>query len=638
MASAPPRKAPLRLPTGNCSLLPAVLIAAAWWLLTRPYQGIWHDGVFYAAQALHRLHPGRYAQDVFFLYGSQDDYTLFGLLQAGLTGQLDADRAFLLLSAVGAALWVYALLRLLRRWLAGFPLVAALVLVLSVDPHYGGYDVLSYGERFASPRVFSEALVLLALSWWLEGRRLLALCAVAGAALLHPLIALAGVGVFAWAYLRPRVSRPLLLWGALLAAGLLGMQLLVWTGVSPRLDEAWRQLVARRSPFVFPGLWLWSDWLRLALDAFLLWLASRRLGDESGRLTAWVLPVLALAMLWALAADGMGVQLAIAAQLQRVQWLAHLLALALAVPLCMSLWGKEDGWHRFLAIAVAGSLLFPLNLGGVVLPLMYGVYRWAEHRLPEGPRKGRLSWLLFMSVPCAGLALWLFYFVSDLVLVGSTDGRPLWLLTFIEMPVALGLLFAGQALSTRLHGESAWPWAYGACVLALGAACWDIRKPWSTVYDQPVRTLAIAPVQAMVPEGAVVYWESAVYVTPDNLARLDRGFERAWFWLRRAHYASFDQAAGNVFHRETAMETARRAAHLRRWGFRDGNLDWQARVEPPRKFRLSLARLQGVCTDPALDFVITDSRLPEARLGFTDPQTGRKFSVYDCGALRRGDG
>ncbi len=637
MPAAPSHKSPLGFPTGNWSLMPAVLIAAAWWLLTRPYQGIWHDGVFYAAQALHRLHPGRYAQDVFFMYGSQDDYTLFGLLQAGLTGHLGADRAFLLLSAVGAALWGYALLRLLSRWQAGFPLAAALVLVLSVDPHYGGFDVLSYGERFASPRVFSEALVLLALPWWLDGRRLLALCAAAGAALLHPLIALAGFGVFAWALLRPRASRPLLLWLALLAAGLLGMQLLLWAGASPRLDEAWRQLVARRSPFVFPGLWLWSDWLRVALDASLLWLASRRLGDEAGRLAAWVLPVLALGMLGALAADGMGVQLAIAAQLQRVQWLAHLLALALVIPLGLALW-RAGGWDRYLAVGMAGSLVYPLNLGGLVLPLVYGVYRWGARRLPDGPPAGGLPWLLFLSIPGAGLGLWLFYFASDLVLLGSTDGRPLWQLTFIEMPVALGGLFAGRALAKRLHRETAWLWAYGACVLLIGAANWDIRKPWSTVYDPPARTLAIAPVQAMIPENAVVYWESAVYVTPDNLARLDRGFERAWFWLQRANYASFDQAAGNVFHRETAMETARRAAHLRRWGFRDGNLDWQARVNPPRKFRLSLARLQGVCADPALDFVITDSRLPEARLGFTDPLTGRAFSVYDCGALRRRDG
>jgi hypothetical protein len=343
-------------------------------------------------------------------------------------------------------------------------------------------------------------------------------------------------------------------------------------------------------------------------------------------------------VLWALAAGVMGVQLAVAAQLLRVQWLAHLLALALAVPLCLSLWRMEEGWNRFLAIAVAGSLVFPLNLGGLVLPVLYGLYRWAAYRLPDKPPSGGLSLMLFMSIPLSGLALWLFYFVSDMILIGSIDGRPAWLMVFMEMPVALGVLFAGHALSKRLHVNAGWLWVYGACVLVIGALYWDVRKPWSPVYDQPAREVAIAPVQAMIPRDAVVYWESAVQVTPDNLARLDRGFERAWLWLRRSNYASFDQAAGNVFYRETAMETARRAAHLRRWGFRDGNLDWKARVRPPQKSRLNMVRLHGVCSDPVLDFVITDTRLPAAVLNFEDPMTGRVFSIYDCQSLRQGDG
>lgn len=620
--------------TGS-GLFPVVMVAAAWWLLTRPYHGIFHDGLLYTAQALNRLHPGQYAQDVFFLYGSQDDFTLVSVFYAWLIGQLGMDRAFLLLTVAGAALWSCALLRLLRRWLPAFPLAASLILVLSADPHYGGFEVFSFGERFASPRVLSEALVLLALSYWLEGRRLVAGCAVTGAALLHPLIALAGMGVMIWAVLRTRVARTRTLWLALLAAGLSGMQLALWTGFSPRLDPAWQQLVAQRSPFVFPHLWTLGDWLRVALDVSLLWLASRHVPDEPGRLASWVLPVFALAMLLTLAAGAMGVQLAVAAQLQRMQWLAHLLALALAVPLCLGLW-RSGGRERYLAAGVAGSLVFPLNLGGLVLPAAYGLYRWAAYRLPDQTLGRGLSLILLTAVPGAGLALWLFYFASNLILASAVNERPGWLWTFIQAPVALGVMLAGYALARRLRLDRGWLWGYGACVLVVGIYHWDLRKPWSTVYDQPGRAAAIASAQALIPEDAVVYWESGVYVTPDNLARLDKGFERAWFWLRRSNYASFDQAAGSVFYRNTAMEAARRAAHLRQWGFRDGNLDWGERRKPPQKFRLTMARLQGVCTDPVLDFVITDTMLPAASLSFQDPPTGRKFSVYDCRALRQG--
>lgn len=620
----------------NPGLFLILIISIAWWLLTRPYQGIWHDGIFYTAQALRRLHPEAYAQDVFFLYGSQDDYSIYSSLQSWLTSFVGTEHAYLLLTLAGAALWLYALLRLLKRWLSTTQLVFAVILILSADAHYGGFDVFAYGERFASPRIFSEALVLLSLSLWFEGRRVMAGFVLAGAALIHLLIALAGMGVFIWSVMSARVLRPAVLWLVLLGLGLLGMQFLVWVGLSPELDPYWRQLVAQRSPFVFPHLWNTSDWLRLTLDISLLWLASHQVQGEAGKLAGWVLPVLALAMLWSLAAEAMAVQLAVAAQMQRVQWLAHLLALALVAPLCLGLWRSSKGWDRYLAGGVAGGLFFPLNLGGLVLPVVYGLYRWSAYRLPDKLPGRALSLLLFAAIPGAGLALWLFYFASNLILASVANERTLWLWVFIQAPVALGVFVAWHFLATRLRWGAGWLYLYGACVLAVGIFHWDLRKPWSAVYDQPERTVAIAPVQAMIPQESVVYWESGVYVATDNLSRLDRGLERAWFWLGRANYASFDQAAGNVFFRKTAEDMARRAAHLRKWGFRDGNLKWEERRRPPQKCRLSVARLQGVCTDPLLDYVITDTILPEARLSFQDLLTGRKFGVYDCRQFRQG--
>lgn len=638
MPHSPHRAHPSVSQENDFAPLSVLVIAIAWWLLTRPYHGIWHDGLFYAGLALQQLHPEEFARDIFFMYGSQGDFTLFGILQAGLSGWVGVEGAFLLLTLAGAGFWIFALFGLLRRWLAGVELAAALILLLSLDPHYAGFDLIGFGEGFATPRIFSEAMVMLALSWWLQERRVSAYSALAGALLFHPLIALAGMGVFAWAGLRARIANAPLLWLGLLAAGLALLQLLVWVGISPRLDPYWRQLVEQRSPFVFPQLWNLSDWLRLLLDAALLWLASRRLRGEPASLASLVLPVLALGMLWALAAGIMEVQLAVAAQLQRVQWLAHLLALTLAIPLCVQLWQAPGKWDRYLSVGVASSLVFPLNLGGFVLPVLYGLHRWGSTRLPDSPPSRGLPLMLFLAIPLSGLALWGGYLVSGLGLNGLVSGRPVWVEAFIQAPIALGVFFAGYKLFGRRQPGKAWMWLYAACVLAVGTMNWDIRKPWNIVYDQPSRIAAIAPVQALIPKHALVYWESGVHVTPDNVARLDTGYERAWFWLQRAHYVSFGQAAGSIFYRQTAVEIARRAEHLRRWGFRDGNLDWHARVKPPRRFRLTLARLQGVCGDPALDFVITDSSLPEARLVFADPLTGRKFSVYDCGSLRRKGG
>jgi hypothetical protein len=66
----------------------AILALAAIWLLTHRYFGIQHDGLFYAVQALARITPDAYAGDIFFAFGSQDDYSLFSRLYAALIRSL----------------------------------------------------------------------------------------------------------------------------------------------------------------------------------------------------------------------------------------------------------------------------------------------------------------------------------------------------------------------------------------------------------------------------------------------------------------------------------------------------------------------------------------------------------------------
>ena len=53
------------------------LFAAASWIATHRYHGIWHDGVLYAGQAVFRLDPLPFAKDLFFAFGSQDQFTVF---------------------------------------------------------------------------------------------------------------------------------------------------------------------------------------------------------------------------------------------------------------------------------------------------------------------------------------------------------------------------------------------------------------------------------------------------------------------------------------------------------------------------------------------------------------------------------
>src|SRR5690242_9345397 len=53
---------------------------ATMWIATRPYFGIVHDSRFYMLEALHQINPARFASDLYFQFGSQDQFTVFAKL------------------------------------------------------------------------------------------------------------------------------------------------------------------------------------------------------------------------------------------------------------------------------------------------------------------------------------------------------------------------------------------------------------------------------------------------------------------------------------------------------------------------------------------------------------------------------
>ena len=56
--------------------LAGALLGLALLLLIRRYSGIYHDSILYLGQALVHRWPGIFGNDMFFLHGSQDRYSL----------------------------------------------------------------------------------------------------------------------------------------------------------------------------------------------------------------------------------------------------------------------------------------------------------------------------------------------------------------------------------------------------------------------------------------------------------------------------------------------------------------------------------------------------------------------------------
>lgn len=214
---------------GNAdALLTAALLMliAVLWLATRPYQGVIQDARLYMVQALRELHPARFAGDLYFQFGSQNRFTVFSRLCVPLLAILGVGATGIVLTIAGQVLWVGGLLYLARgvirdRWHALLAVAAVIVLP-------SNYGFFNYGEAFATPRLFAEALTMIALGLLVRRRTVRALTVLAVAAAIHPLMTLPGIAI---AFLYLAFGQPL--WWAAIAGGAVATAGLAMAGVEP---------------------------------------------------------------------------------------------------------------------------------------------------------------------------------------------------------------------------------------------------------------------------------------------------------------------------------------------------------------------------------------------------------------------
>ncbi|WP_028102002.1 hypothetical protein [Pseudoduganella violaceinigra] len=620
--------------------LPLWLLLAAAWLLTRPWTGLWHDSRLYAVQALRRLLPGNFQNDLYFLYGSQDAFTLFSPLFAACIAVLGIPAAALLLYVLGSLLWLAAAAYLLARLLRGLPFWLGLFCLVLLPSDYGPLPgVFTLGEAFPTPRIFAEALSMLALASLLRGAWLAALAALGLAFLLHPLMA-AGAGLAGLLYLAAsgyarRIAVAMALGAAVLAAGVAG-------GVSPfdrlllDMDSVWLAEVHRLVPQVVWGGWHADQWLSRTVVAFSLVLAGARLAP--GR-AARLLACLALAAGMGLLAFWLGTGwrhnlLLIQAQPWRALWLVQLAAAPCLAWLLARYW-QRGGVVRLLLLALLIATLTRNSIGAALAV----------------PAAAALCWQVRSATPLALSAATCRALTALLLAVGSV-----WLAEVLKLATDAGALapqliersaadiwgwtllrtgtlaLAGVALFLLL-----WRWTAAAqrrpYLLACGAALaslavavqWRIAPP---DIAHPMSAQARRDAQArfgpLIPPQAVVYWENDV--------------RASWFLLQRSSYVSAPQLAGAAFNRGTAMEGGRRLARLRELGVEDAVRELDETTAKLRMAELpqpSQAGLAHVCGDPQLDFVVLARDLGAASVArIHDRAFQRSYYLYDCARLR----
>ncbi len=614
-----------------------------------PYGGFRQDARLYAFQVMNVLEEGRYADDLFFHYGSQDRYSVFSLVAAPLIRLTGIPLGFFLLFLVSNALFLFAVLRFVRAVVPdrGVATWALLFLAVTRVP-FGGSDAFFVGENFFTPRLPACALVLLGLERLLAGRPAAATTLLVLAFLLHPLMALGGCLILlGWGlvYFLPWRGVLLTLGGAAAVTAAVLVYEPLGARLLGRMDAEWFELIRRVNSYQVPAEWSREEWLRVVTAGATLFAAWRCSGQEP-RVQRFLIILLAVSVLGlggAVLACLLPYALPLQGQPYRVLWLTQMLQVPLGLHL-LGRWCKSEAVPAWAAALGAAGCLGLLSFSLIEwLPLLvaaglFAVYYWAAPRSEDlAAAWPSLAWCL-----CAGLAAWIALQVGVIVrhwheVAGLVDP--------VEFPRSLSQqlsplvrVLAGAAailLAARaLEYGAGLPRSLLAVWLTAHLVCFALPfvpayAGWFHPHREELETLRQRFADGR-PDGRpyTVYWP---------IARL----EYVWLQLRVNCYLDIAQLSGNSFARGTAVEGERRLALAkpfeidcyRRHRFVLNDLArhllrelFQGELHEVPPTRDDLLRL---CQDPLLDFVV-------ARQGFDDLYTATHgaWFLYDCRHVR----
>jgi hypothetical protein len=516
------------------------------WVFSHPYQGIWHDGKLYLGQALFHLNPENFKNDLFFKFGSQDQYTIFSALYAKAIEMFGLGKAPIILMVLGQCIFVVALV-LCCIYLFGIEIgIWAACAVAMVARFYGGGNIISYSETFLTARNFAEPLCLFGM--WLLFRRnyIRALGVMLLAAVFHPLTTLPCLLIL-WAVLIYEDKR----WTFLALAGI-AIPLLGLLGIAPFTsslkvyDEEWWGIL-KSNFFIIPTEWQARNWAAVAFDASLLWFGSRFMEKRQRDLLRIILLVSVGAILFA-AVTTVTLQnvLLTSIQLWRAQWIMHLFAASVIPYVAYKTWSL-GGDAKFSAIFVvlAGYLhTYPASLGAALLAIF--LYHQHKNGISLSPVMKKILWVgaaaMFLIKAGVGIMVLLkpdpaFQYVAYKVPTLKTYILALPLFWLAWMLLALAYY--------RWHRQNVAIVGMVAVMIFYGAQ-WDKRDGWKKYLEQDHEKAH--PFSQYLKKHGEVYWKGEVLAP--------------WILLKTPSYLEDTQAGGLLFNKGTAEIFGKRSEAL----------------------------------------------------------------------------
>ena len=599
-----------------------VLLCLLTWALSHVYLGLFHDAGLYTLQALARLKPELLAQDVFLKFGSQDRFTLFGPVYAWTASLLGVEYAAAVLTLLFQLALIGGAWALARSVLPSFLALLGTATLIAIPGYYGTEGVFTCLEPFLTPRMAGEALVLGGVAAALSDRKLSGVLLVAAAALIHPIMAIAGAAALTFLAVVRSQRRALggLLIAALAALVTLGSSALPTGGHWGRFDPAWLALLQGRSPYLFLAHWQLEDWSRVLITLTTLSVgvispASPRAAVLAGGALVILLGGIALTLI---GCDLLHSVLLTQLQPWRCQWFATVVAALLLPAIIGELWRKDIA-ERTAALALLAAWIFASDFYALVAICAC----FASLALLSKLKPSEARWLFFGSAGLLAVAL-LWRLASNLEFTDaySMDPRlPLWLrrtTSFVRdgsVPMAFVVGAYGLARSRYARPSLL---MLGALALAVCAAVlpttWD---RWTHRDYPPSLVERFSALRVQLAPNAEVFWPQA----PVSV----------WMLLQHPSYLSVIQTSGMVFSRDSAMDLERRADALKSVMSPATFMDWNRGGGTG----LELAKTQqiGACATGEFEYLVTTADLGLELLASVPSPTGpanRRMRLYRC--------
>lgn len=558
---------------------PAVLftVLCAVHALLFPYLGLVHDARLYAFQVMNRASGGALSDDLFLRFGSQDQYTPFSLLVAPAARVLGVEWLFFLLFLISYALLILAIQRFIRVLIDDHLVSTTALLFLMVSPlPYGGLGIFHIHESFFTPRILSCALALFGLEQTLKKHHGRGLALALIGTVVHPLM---GFGAFLIGFvcaLLDRLSNRCFLTVLAVSTGV-GVVLVGYFPLGERvfgtMDAPWLAAVQDASPYNFPGLWAFNDWLNLSLSVVLpicvgmLWLRSFPWRAQF----LFVVSAIGTAGLVATILAGQEPYcILLQGQPYRAVWILAAIEIPLALVLAAHMWQQSATGQTSSILLVGFFGITNFHIIELVVPPIVFACLLLLRILTRSTRTARMdpNWLarnLVFSI-FAGCTAWgvlkvltilnlrpeLMAFVDPIVYATILVNCIAPLLWLVPILMCMAMITRWHIAGPRL--------VLGCIVLALAVQSMMFLVPHAPAYREAYKPHGhdLAYAQRYLDkryggsqETLTVYqavWGNVSYV---------------WFDLRAKSYYDLAQVVGVLFNRETAFEGQRRAKIVR---------------------------------------------------------------------------